>query len=204
MPHGSMGRRESVAKIGGRPLPSLFKSSGGVLNSQVTIMQFKSPPLIYLALMACGIALLATDFGCQGRDPEADTPAFVPSWDEARQALEASLSAWRERPASAPAPIETPGVQFVDSSSKSSRRLVSFRILGQTEVKYARHFTVKLEFSEAESPELVKYHVVGRDPVWVFRLDDFEKFAHWEHDMTAPEPGSREQANAASAAVGTK
>jgi hypothetical protein len=65
---------------------------------------------------------------------------------------------------------------------------LSFKILGQTEVKNARHFTVRLNLQGEESPELVKYHVVGRDPVWVFRLDDYNMLSHWEHDMSAPAP----------------
>ena len=76
---------------------------------------------------------------------------------------------------------------------KPDQRLLSFQILGQTDIENARQFTVRLNLEGEESPQLVKYNVLGRDPVWVFRLDDYEMFAHWEHDMTAPEPGSSEQ-----------
>jgi hypothetical protein len=30
---------------------------------------------------------------------------------------------------------------------------------------------------------LVRYNVLGRDPIWVFRLEDYEMISHWEHPM---------------------
>jgi len=148
--------------------------------------------------------LAAAAFGCEGRDGEAAKPAFVPSPAEAKQAVEASLSAWRGAPPTPSTSFDISGVQFVEKSTTFDRRLASFQILGQTEVENARQITVRLQFEGEDAPDLVKYHVIGRNPIWVFRLDDYEKFAHWEHDMTAPEPGTREQANAASQAAGAK
>jgi hypothetical protein len=142
-----------------------------------------------LGTWACWTALLATIAGCERGDGEAPTPAFVPSWAEARQALESALSAWRDTPSPLPESFDIRGVQFVHRRRKLDQRLLSFQVLGQTDVKNARQFTVRLNLEGEESPELVKYHIVGRDPVWVFRLDDYEMFSHWEHDMSPPAPG---------------
>ena len=30
-----------------------------------------------------------------------------------------------------------------------------------------------------------RYVVVGRDPVWVIRYDDYEMLTHWHHPMPA-------------------
>ena len=128
----------------------------------------------------------ATIAGCERGDGEAATPAFVPSWAEARQSLESSLSAWRDAPSPLPASFDIRGVQFVDKQRKPDQRLLSFQILGQTDIENARQFTVRLNLEGEESPQLVKYNVLGRDPVWVFRLEDYEMFSHWEHDMTRP------------------
>ena len=57
-----------------------------------------------------------------------------------------------------------------------------------------RQFTIRLNLEGDESPQLVKYNVLGRQPVWIFRLEDYEMFAHWEHDM--PEPAASEQPKA--------
>jgi hypothetical protein len=145
------------------------------------------------ATWACGVALLATFAGCERGNGELPTPAFVPSWAEARQALESALSAWRDAPAPLPATFEIRGVQFAEKRRKPDQRLLSFQILGQTEIENARQFTVRLTLEGEESPELVKYNVLGRDPVWVFRLDDYEKLSHWQHEMElpAPEPGEK-------------
>jgi hypothetical protein len=148
-------------------------------------------------LVLFALVLFATITGCERGDGEPPTPAFVPSWVEARQALESGLSAWRDRPSPVPASFDIPGVQFVDKTSTLGRRLLSFQVLGQTEVKFARRFTVRLNLEGEESPELVKYHVVGRNPVWVFRLDDYEMFAHWEHDMAMPNAKGPEPPKAA-------
>ena len=137
--------------------------------------------------------LLAIFAGCQRGDGEAAKPAFVPGWDEARQSLEASLSAWQDAPIPSPTSLKIRGVQFVDQKRKPDQRLLSFKVLGQTDIENARQFTVRLNLEGEEGPHLVKYNVLGRDPVWVFRLDDYEMVSHWEHDMTKPEPRSSEQ-----------
>ena len=136
-----------------------------------------------------GAVLFSGIAGCQRGNGEAATPAFVPSWAEARQSLESSLSAWRDAPSPMPAALDIRGVQFVDQHRKPGQRLTSFQVLGQTDIENARQFTVRLNLEGEDSPQLVKYNVLGRDPVWVFRLDDYEMFAHWEHDMDAPAPG---------------
>jgi hypothetical protein len=140
-----------------------------------------------LTAWVCCAALSATIAGCE-RGGETPSPAFVPSWAEARQALESSLSAWRDAPSPLATSSDIPGVQTVDKQRKPDQRLRSFEILGQTDVENTRQFTVRLNLDGEESPQLVKYNVLGRNPVWVFRLDDYELLAHWQHDMTAPEP----------------
>jgi len=140
-----------------------------------------------LTTWACCAALTATIAGCE-RGGETPTPAFVPSWAEARQALESSLSAWRDAPSPLPASSDTRGVQTVDRQRKPDQRLLSFQILGQLDVENTRQFTVRLNLEGEESPQLVKYNVLGRDPVWVFRLDDYERLSHWQHDMNEPAP----------------
>jgi hypothetical protein len=146
-----------------------------------------------LTTVATSALLLATMAGCTSSDGEAATPAFVPGWAEARQAVESSLSAWRDAPSPAQVSFDIEGVRFVDKTRKIDQRLMSFKVLGQTDIENARQFTVRLNLEGEEVPQLVKYNVLGRDPVWVFRLDDYENFAHWEHEMTTPEPGSSEQ-----------
>jgi hypothetical protein len=144
-----------------------------------------------LTTWACGAAMLASIAGCERGSGEAATPAFVPSWEEAQQALESALSTWRDAPSPLPASFGIRAVQYVDKRRKPDQRLLSFQVLGQTDIENIRQFTVRLTLEGEDSPQLVKYNIVGRDPVWVFRLEDYEMFAHWEHDM--PEPAAGEQ-----------
>src|SRR5438046_2438683 len=53
-----------------------------------------------------------------------------------------------------------------------------------------RQFTARLHLEHEGSPQLVRYNVLGRNPAWVFRLEDYEAIAHWEMDMSEPAPGA--------------
>ena len=143
---------------------------------------------VRLGLLAWFCAIGAATPGCEGRNQARPTPRFTTGWDEARQSLEATLSAWRDAPASAPLPssFSTQSIQFIDKERRPGQRLVSFQILGQSDYENARQFTVRLNLEGEESPQLVKYNILGSKPVWIFRLEDYEKFSHWEHDMSEP------------------
>ena len=52
---------------------------------------------------------------------------------------------------------------------------------------YEGTFTVKLECENPTGRRTARYVVVGIDPLWVFRQEDFDKMAHWEMDMTHDE-----------------
>jgi hypothetical protein len=152
-----------------------------------------------LGVLACFVALAAGTQGCKAGSDEAATPGFVPGWDEARQSLESALSAWRDAPANAPVPasFDIPSVQFIDKQRRPNQRLMSFQILAQTDIENARQFTVRLNLEGEESPQLVKYNILGRQPNWIYRLEDWEMFTHWEHDMDEPAPGAAERPKAA-------
>jgi hypothetical protein len=144
--------------------------------------------------LACWIALVASTLGCERRNGDTATPGFIPSWDEARQSLESVLSTWRDAPSPLPTSFDTSAVRFVDKRRKPNQRLLTFQVLGQTNIENARQFTVRLNLEGEESPQLVKYNILGREPVWVFRLEDYEMFSHWEHDMDRPAPATSEKA----------
>ncbi len=129
--------------------------------------------------------VVAADLGCSAWKNDSP-PGYLPSWDEARQALDWALSAWRDSN-SPPERISSPSVQFVDRQRRPDDRLASYQILAQTDVENARQFTVRLKLEGQESPQLVRYVVLGRDPVWVFRSEDFDLISHWEHKMDDPD-----------------
>ncbi len=123
------------------------------------------------------VLLAATTAGCAAKIDSATPGYFVPAWDKATRALEASLTAWRDAPTPVPDWFNIPSVQFVDSRRRPRQRLLAFQILRKSDIENARQFTVRLNLEGEESPQLVKYNILGRDPLWVFRLEDYEMIA---------------------------
>jgi hypothetical protein len=131
-------------------------------------------------------AMAAALAGCNGWNASPAPPGYLPGWAEAKQSLASALGAWRDAPSPPPDPIDSSGVIFVDKQRRPGQRLRSFAILAQSELENARQFTVRLQLDQEESPLLVRYNVLGRNPVWVFRLEDYERISHWEHPMDEP------------------
>jgi hypothetical protein len=44
-------------------------------------------------------------------------------------------------------------------------------------------FTVKLTLEDPATELKARYVVVGIDPVWVFRQEDYDMLSHWDHPM---------------------
>ena len=137
------------------------------------------------ALTAACVILSATPLACDSRRTETP-PAFLPTWTEARQALDWALATWRDS-ANPPRQINSSSVQFIDQQRQPGERLSTYEILARTEVENARQFTVRLTLADDPTPRLVRYIVIGREPIWVFRLEDYDLISHWEHKMDEPE-----------------
>jgi hypothetical protein len=86
----------------------------------------------------------------------------------------------------------TPAVQYVDELRPQGQRLLGFQILGEVPGGGPRTFTVALETDDPSGKQTARYVVVGVDPLWVFRQEDFDKMAHWEMDMNHDEPAAQE------------
>ena len=127
------------------------------------------------------------NFACSPLDDEPAVPSYVPGWDEAKSALESALSAWKDAKPPLSHSYNSQSVQFVDRHRPRNQRLLAYEILGQSDIENARQFTVRLTLEGEESPQLVRYNAFGREPVRVFRLEDFELLLHWECKMDEPD-----------------
>jgi hypothetical protein len=125
--------------------------------------------------------------GCAKRDT---TARFTPSTADAEAALNTALSAWKSGVLPGLVPETSPVVHVTDSYRSDSESLVDFEILGEVPGVAARCFAVDLQFDPPRE-EKVRYVVVGIDPLWVFRLEDYELLAHWEHKMDDDEPRAK-------------
>jgi hypothetical protein len=123
------------------------------------------------ALPIFSVCLLAAFTGCSST---STTDKFIPNEMQARAALEAALNAWVE--GKKPEEIEgTPiPVQAADSQWRAGKKLVSFQIIEQIPGEVPPVFTVHLTMQGKSGPLIVRYYVVGKDPLWVYREDDFK------------------------------
>jgi hypothetical protein len=110
-------------------------------------------------------------FGCASKGYDK----FIPSEDKARQALEAALNAWRD--GKKPGPVEGAPmpVQVVDSQWLYGKQLRSYEIVGEEPNDGPRVFSVRLTLQKpAGQQATVRYYVVGKDPLWIYREDDYK------------------------------
>jgi hypothetical protein len=128
-------------------------------------------------LLAC--LLIFTGSGCSRSNRSVDR--YLPSKSAAQHALEVALTAWQQ---DAPIEKQSPAIQISDSSRKRDQRLQRFEILGEVPGDSPRCLAVRLNFDNPPEERVVRYVVIGVDPLWVFSYDDFIMLTHWDMNMT--------------------
>ncbi|HQU47215.1 MAG: hypothetical protein B7Z73_14755 [Planctomycetia bacterium 21-64-5] len=118
---------------------------------------------------------------------------YVPSAERAHEALDQVLAAWKsgetvESLTLKSAPIT---VRVADSTRRPGQRLVAYDLLGEVSGEGPRTFVVRLKLDDPSDEQEVRYYLVGIDPLWVFRQEDYDAVAHWDACAGAEE-GSRE------------
>ena len=134
-----------------------------------------SRPITFIATLALSLFWLT---GCS----ESDTK-FVPDSETALAAVTAAMNAWKNGVAPGPVPHTAPLVHLTDSHRQPGQALSEFEVLGEVPGNADRCFAVRLKLSSPEAEERVRYVVVGIDPLWVFRHEDYDMLMHWEHPM---------------------
>lgn len=133
------------------------------------------------SLLWLAIASFAAGCGDAQRGP-ADLA--IPDLESSRTALIASLDAWKaDRRASGVLIGSKPAIGVVDSA-RADRPLLEYEVVGPLMTfGKARPFAIRLDLGEPRETVATRYLVLGRDPLWVFRQEDFERMLHWEHKM---------------------
>ena len=126
------------------------------------LIQFRS-----LALPIGGLVML---LGCSKQGTR--TEDFTPPADKARAALEAALNHWQNGKPPGTVPGTKPTVEVVDSKWKGGQQLKSYEILSEEPGTEPRFFKVRLTL--AKGAQEVRYAVLGIDPLWVYREEDFQ------------------------------
>jgi hypothetical protein len=137
----------------------------------------KWQPLVWLALLASTLVLAS---GCRrSRDQR-----FIPSEEAAQGTLEVALTAWQHGKVP-PSLVQesSPAIHLVDTHHQPSQKLTAFTILGPTTGDAHRCFAVRLTLDHPREEVKARYVVLGLDPLWVLRYEDYEMVSHWDHAM---------------------
>lgn len=104
--------------------------------------------------------------------------------------MSSALDAWKAGQPSGPVANTSPLVHVTDTNRKPEQQLVDYKILGEKPSSHGRTFMVELKLASPTQQLKAEYIIVGIDPLWIFRREDYELLMHWDHHMpstpTAP------------------
>jgi len=104
---------------------------------------------------------------------------YVPAVSVARSAVQVALEAWKSGKLEAEAGSIPGGakLQVLDRDWRSGKKLSSFEIVRELPGAPSgpRQFRAKLTYDGEKAPVETTYHVVGIDPLLVFRDEDYRK-----------------------------
>lgn len=122
--------------------------------------------------LACVLGALA---GC-GKQPGYER--FIPSDDAARTALEAALEAWKTDQPVGKITSVNPPVDVTDSVWRDGQKLDGYQIIKEEEGgKGPKAFSVELTMKNSGEKQVVRYWVLGSNPLMVYRDEDYQKLS---------------------------
>jgi hypothetical protein len=137
-------------------------------------------------VVVCLLAICANGCG----SGKAGIERYVPSETTARRALDAVLTAWKAGETAGPIRLADPplNLEVDDAHRRPNQQLVDFEILGEVAAEGPRSFAVRLFLDSPREELQVRYYLVGIDPLWVMRQEDYDLVVHWDHAMPAEAP----------------
>jgi hypothetical protein len=117
--------------------------------------------------------LLVASTGCSVGHSHSD---YLPAEDKARQALETTLTAWQNGQKIGRIDAVSPPIEPVDNKWQAGQKLQGYEILqAETPDEGPSRFLVRLTMKTPPGKQEVRYVVVGIDPLWVYREEDYRK-----------------------------
>ena len=148
------------------------------MNPFVRLSDFRIPARggIRKFFRCYGLVLLLLA-GCHKSESDYETPD-----DVAQKALSTALTAWQN--GQPPGKIEGSSrpIQVIDARWQNGDKLENFEILGEEEPATqgpSRWFSVKLK-APGGKEETVRYVLVGKESIWIYREEDFARVAGME------------------------
>jgi len=102
---------------------------------------------------------------------------YVPAEASARTALETALTAWQEDQPFGTIRKGPVAVEVVDAQWRQGQKLESFEILHHEPHQVPPTFAVRLTLRGPAGSKEVRYVVAGRDPLWVYREEEFKRIS---------------------------
>ncbi len=120
-----------------------------------------------MCLTTCLMALA----GCNRQEK---VEAYMPKGDAARQALEKALKSWQDGQKMGTIKSDAGNIQPQDFEWSAGKKLTKFEIgaeqaAGDGPTRYSVKITVGTKSKDAV------YVIVGKDPLWVFREEDYNR-----------------------------
>jgi hypothetical protein len=123
------------------------------------------------------ILLLIAPFAT-GCAKKAEVKDYIPAQEAAKQALTAALDAWKAGKAPDQIGASNPAVVVQDIQWRDGQKLTAYEIVGPAAAAGGddqnQRFTVKLTLGNG-APTETTYVVVGKDPIWVFSAESYQK-----------------------------
>jgi hypothetical protein len=113
-----------------------------------------------------------------------------PSDDVARRSLEAALTSWRDGGKPGAVPGMQPPVEVHDTPWSLGDRLSTYEIVGENKGAAERRFSVRLSLAKPDRTQEVEYYVLGRDPVMVFRDEDYARNINMDNGPKLDRPSN--------------
>jgi hypothetical protein len=125
------------------------------------------------ALWALGVILLASgSVGCAAKTYDH----LIPAEDKSRDALEEALSAWEGGATDSKILASGMTIQVLDAKWRAGQKLESYEILGvESDEDGKSWFNVRLVMKKPAGEQIVRYVVIGQEPIWVYREDDYKQ-----------------------------
>jgi len=90
------------------------------------------------------------------------------------------LIAWQKDKLPSLVEESSPPIHMIDTQRQSNRKLTSFSVLGPTTGDAQRCFAVRLTLDNPPEEVRARFVVLGLDPLWVLRYEDYEMISHWD------------------------
>ena len=114
--------------------------------------------------------------------------APLPSANDAHQALQTSLEAWKAGKPATSLAAEKPSIEFVDFEWKAGKALTEFSLGQEAPGQGVQTLSASLTIKGESGPKEVNFMILGLDPMRIFRDEDYSRAMNMDN---SPDPARK-------------